>query len=122
MADELFDRNVASEMALGEAIVWGILNPPKYVLSVFSCQKDLKNYRRKISRTKSKPVRDAAEKYLEALRRALEMADDLDVVFAKHMSGNNGKYIVFCANAKHMREMIGKVPERFSRIDTDPHV
>ena len=40
MADELFDGNVASEMTLGEAIVRGILNPPKYVLSVFQYQKD----------------------------------------------------------------------------------
>lgn len=122
MADELFDGNVASEMTLGEAIVRGILNPPKYVLSVFSYQKDLEKYRRKISHTKSKPVRDAAEKYLEALRRALELADGLNVVFEKHMPRNNGKYIVFCANAEHMREMIGKVPEWFSRVDTDPHV
>ena len=41
MADELFDGNVASSMTLGEAIVRGILNPPKYVLSVFQYQKDL---------------------------------------------------------------------------------
>ena len=44
MSDELFDGNVASEMTLGEAIVRGILNPPKYVLSVFSYQKDLEKY------------------------------------------------------------------------------
>ena len=31
MTDELFDGNVASEMTLGEAIVRGILNPPKYI-------------------------------------------------------------------------------------------
>ena len=96
MADELFDGNIASEMTLGEAIVRGILNPPKYVLSVYSYQKDLEKYQRKISRTRSKPVRDAAEKYLDALRRALDMADGLDEVFAKHMASHNGKYIVFC--------------------------
>ena len=38
MSDELFDGNVASEITLGEAIVRGILNPPKYVLSVFFCR------------------------------------------------------------------------------------
>ena len=37
MADELFDGNIASEMSLGEAIVRGILAPPKYVISTFSC-------------------------------------------------------------------------------------
>ena len=36
MADELFDGRIASNMTLGEAIVRGILTPPKYVLSVFS--------------------------------------------------------------------------------------
>ena len=40
MADELFDGNIASEMTLGEAIVRGILNPPKYVMSVFAYQED----------------------------------------------------------------------------------
>jgi superfamily II DNA or RNA helicase len=44
MADELFDGNIASEMTLGEAIVRGILNPPTYVISVYSYQKDLDRY------------------------------------------------------------------------------
>lgn len=39
MSQELFDGCIASEMTLGEAIVRGILAPPKYVLSVFSYQK-----------------------------------------------------------------------------------
>ena len=34
MADELFDGFVASEITLGEAIVRGILSPPKYVISI----------------------------------------------------------------------------------------
>ena len=122
MADELFDGNVASEITLGEAIVRGILSPPKYVLSVYSYQKDLEKYKRKISHARSKPVRDAAEKYLDALRRALEMADGLDEVFARHMDRPCGKYIVFCANAEHMREMIEKVPEWFSKVDPAPHI
>jgi superfamily II DNA or RNA helicase len=36
MTEELFDGNIASEMTLGESIVRGILNPPKYILSIFS--------------------------------------------------------------------------------------
>lgn len=122
MADELFDGNVASEMTLGEAIVKGILNPPKYVLSVFSYQKDLEKYEKRVRATRSKVARDSAEKYLEALRRALEKAEGLDAVFEKHITEKNGKYIVFCANYEHMHEMIKMVPEWFSRIDEKPHV
>ncbi len=122
MADELFDGNIASEITLGEAIVRGILNPPKYVLSVFSYQKDLKKYELRIQKSKSKAAKDAGEKYLEALRRALDKADNINTIFNKHMPDKTGKYIVFCANKEHMDEMIDKAPEWFADIDREPHI
>lgn len=122
MADELFDGNIASEMTLGEAIVRGILNPPKYILSIFSYQNDLEKYEARVRSTKNKTLRETAEKHLEALRRALEKADGVDEIFRKHMSDSSGKYIVFCANYEHMKEMIEKAPEWFSKVDTNPHI
>lgn len=122
MADELFDGCIASEMTLGEAVVRGILHPPKYVLSVFSYQKDIKRYEERIRFAKSRAVREAAGKALEALRRALEKADGMEEVFYKHMPDAAGKYLVFCANYKHMQEMMEKVPEWFGKVDQKPHV
>ena len=122
MADELFDGCIASEMTLGEAVVRGILHPPKYVLSVFSYQKDIKRYEERIRSAKSRGVREAAQKALEALRRALEKADGMDEVFRKHMPDAAGKYLVFCANYSHMQEMMEKVPEWFGKTDQEPHV
>ena len=122
MAVELFDGNIASEMTLGEAIVRGILNAPKYVLSIFSYQKDLEKYQRRVRSAKSKAVRDEAERYLEALRRALEKADGLDEIFSKHITDRHGKYIVFCANYEHLCEMTTLAREWFSKVDTDPHI
>lgn len=122
MAEELFDNNIASEMSLGEAIVKGILNPPKYVLSVFSYKKDLARYKQRVKVARNKIVQDNAEKYLEALRRALEKADGLDVVFDKHMTDRTGKYIVFCADFEHMHEMIERVDDWFYKIDKEPHI
>ena len=122
MADELFDGNVASEMTLGEAIVRGILNPPKYVLSVFQYQKDLDKYAYRVRHAKNKAVRDSGEKYLEALRRALDKADGLPEIFNKHIPNQNGKYIVVCANVEHMDEMVSHVREWFGGIDSTPHV
>ena len=89
MADELFDGNIASEMTLGDAIVRGILNPPKYILSAYSCQKELERYRNRIRNAKSAAVRTEAEKYLDALRRALEKADGLDEIFRKYMTAES---------------------------------
>ncbi len=122
MADELFDGSVASQMTLGEAIVRGILKPPKYVLSVFSYQKDLKQYEARVRSAKGRAAREAAGKALEALRRALEQAQGMDEVFQKHMKEARGKYIVFCSGHKHMEEMMEKVPEWFGKVDPSPKV
>ncbi len=122
MSDELFSGNVASEMTLGEAIVRGILNPPEYVLSVFSYRKDLEKYQKRVRTAKSKAVRDEGEKQLEALRRALEKADGIEEIFYKYMKHKAGKYIVFCANYEHMTEMMEKAPKWFGKIDHSPHI
>ena len=122
MADELFDGNIVSEMTLGEAIVRGILNPPKYVLSIFSYKESLVKYEIKVKNTRNKAVRDKAEQYLEALRRALDKAQGLDVIFHKHMTDKTGKYIVFCSNFESMQDAMGKVDDWFHFVDHDPHI
>lgn len=122
MAEELFDGNVASKMTLGEAIARGILTPPKYVLSIFSYQKELEKYRQRAAKLRNKTVRNSAEKYLEALRRTLDKAEGLPEIFKKHMTDRNGKYIVFCANQRHMSEMAELAPKWFEEIDANPHI
>ena len=122
MADELFGGNVASRMTLGEAIALGILGAPRYVLSAYRLDKDLRKYARKVRTAKNKVVREEAEKYYEALRRTLEKADGLDKVFEKNIPDRTGKYIVFCSDYEHLTEMTEKVPEWFGRIDKEPHI
>lgn len=121
MAQELFDGNIASQMSLGEAIVRGILSPPKYVLSMYYYQNTLEKYERRVKKTKSKVARDNAEKCLDELRRTLEKSEGLDVIFKKHMTNPHGKYIVFCSNKEHMDQMM-KHKEWFSKVDKEPHM
>ena len=122
MADELFEGNVASEMTLGEAIVRGILAAPKYVMAAFIYNNELERIRRRIDRAGNPAVRDAAERYYEALRRALEKADGLDEIFNKHMEERTGKYLVFTSNYEAMREAMSHVSEWFGKVDAHPHV
>ena len=117
MAEELFDGHIASEMTLGEAIVRGILPAPKYVTTVFRYQNELAKYQARVDSLRSPGVQDANQKYLEALRRALEQADGLDRVFAKHITETRGKYIVFCSGKEHMDEMASHVPEWFADVN-----
>ena len=122
MAAELFDGNIASEMTLGEAIVRGILNPPKYIMSVYSYRDELEKYEQKIGRSHNKRLRDEAGEYLEKLRRALEKADGLDEVFHKHMTEKTGKYIIFCSNFEAMQECMSLSSEWFAKVDKNPKI
>ncbi len=148
MAGELFDGNIASELTLGAAVACGILPEPRYVLSVYNYQKELQRYEARVCQTKNKAVQDAAGRELEALRRALEKADGLVDVFARHMaaeeklpsqesSGNAGgaispkvpggqkdcgRYLVFCANYDHLLEMRALATAWFAKVDPAPHI
>ena len=122
MAWELFGGNVASRLTLGAAIVQGILPAPKYVLSVYSYQRELRRYEARVRQTKKKMVRDKAEQELQALRRTLEKAEGLSEVFAKHMGSKTEKYIVFCASYEHLLEMRELAPEWFANVDPAPHI
>ena len=122
MADELFDGHIASEMTLGEAIARNILKPPKYILSVYSFQKDIERYEGRVAKLRDPVRRDRAMDLLKTLRRNLEESDGLDAVFARHMPDRNGRYIVFCSSMSHMNRMISYVPEWFSSVDPNPHI
>ena len=119
MTEELFDSRVASNMTLGEAVVRGILPAPKYVTTVYQYQKALAKYQARVDNLRTPGIQDVNQKYLDALRRALEQADGLDKVFAHHITNKSGKYIVFCANKEHMDEMVSHVPEWFAGVNPD---
>ena len=119
MAEELFDGRVASNMTLGEAVVRGILPAPKYVTTVYQYQKALAKYQARVDNLHSAGIQDVNQKYLDALRRALEQADGLDKVFEHHITNKSGKYIVFCANKEHMDEMVSHVPEWFAKVNAE---
>lgn len=122
MAEELFDGCIASEMTLGEAIVKHILPAPTYVMSVYSCQQELKKWEKRVSSLENEGLRSANEELLQKLRRAVEQADGLDRVFARHMKKASGKYIVFCSGKEHMEEMKSHAGDWFSLVDQNPHI
>ena len=113
MAEELFDGHIAIDMTLGEAVVRSILPTPKYVTTVYQYQKTLAKYQVRVDNLRAPGIQDANQKYLDALRRAL------DRVFAYHITNKSGKYIVFCANKEHMDEMVSHVPEWFAGVNPD---
>ena len=97
IAEELFDSRVASNMTLGEAVVMGILPAPKYVTTVYQYQKALAKYQARVDNLRAPGIQDVNQKYLDALRRALEQADGLDKVFADFKTDTGDRLkLLFC--------------------------
>ena len=71
-------------MTLGEAVVRGILPAPKYVTTVYQYQKTLAKYQARVDNLRTPGIQDVNQKYLDALRRALEQAGAGQIrIFAK---------------------------------------
>ena len=122
MAEELFHGCIASKMTLGEAVAGGILPAPRYVVSMYSYQKELVRLEGRIKNGRDFSLRRQNEELLKKLRRSLEQADGLDAVFGKHMENKAGKYIVFCSGKSHMEEMVSRAGGWFCRVDGKPHI
>ena len=88
-----FHRCVAGETTWGEAIDRGILPAPMYVTTVYRYQKDLERYQRRVISLRTKNMLDKNQAILDELRRSLEKADDLEKIFARHITERSGKCI-----------------------------
>ena len=122
MAEELFEGCVASKMTLGEAVATKILPAPRYVVSMYSYQKELERIAERVKNGRDSYLRRQNEELLEKLRRSLERADGLEKVFERHIRNRQGKYIVFCSGKNHMEEMISHVREWFCLVDRKPRI
>ena len=105
MASELFDRNLAVEMTLGEAVQRKILPTPIYVPVWYDVDGTMDRYQKDISRVPKSQERRELEDKLEQLKRRLENSYGADDIFQKHMPHAHGKYIVFCRSKEHLEEM-----------------
>ena len=70
MAEEIFNGKIASEMTLGEAIAREILPEPKYVIAMYSYQKQLEQLKKRIQTLSNQGLVTENQKLLEQLRRA----------------------------------------------------
>ena len=121
MAMELFDGCIADQITLPEAIARGILPAPKYVISIYSYEKELHMIERRMKQG-GQVAQHEAQRYYEQLRRALDKAPNFGQLFKKHMPNAHGKYIVFCANIEHLRSMAARAKQDFALVDAEPHL
>lgn len=121
MADELFDGNVASSMSLDEAWLLGILPKPVYVTALYEAPKELEDMRVRIDDVRDEKKHGKLMRKYEKLRRALQEADGIDEVFAKHLGKRDAKIIVFCPNQGKLEELALLRRDWFKRVNPEIH-
>lgn len=117
MSDELFDGNVVFNMDLTEAVARGILIFPTYVNGIYKIDDDLKRYENEIEKITNNERREKLKEKIELGKRQLQNSLKLENLFFEHMKKRNGKYIVFCKDKNHMKEMINESKKWFSKVN-----
>lgn len=122
MADEFFRGNVASELSLEEALLAGVIPMPKYVTALYDAPSELGEMLGRIDGIDDGPMRGKLLKRYEGLRRALDLAGNVDEVFRRHIDRPDAKIVVFCRNAEHLEQMAALSSKWFGGVNPDIHV
>jgi superfamily II DNA or RNA helicase len=106
MSDELFKGFIAVNSNLTDAIVRGILPMPKYVTALYTFDEEVESLQAKIANSSNdEDSKKALLKEVEVLKNNLHMSKGIPEILKKHISGIGGKYIVFCKDKAHLKEM-----------------
>lgn len=110
MSEEIFYGNKACDISLAEAIVREIVKMPIYVSGLFSFEEEFLNMENKIENSKkTESEKDNLKRELSAAKKQLEKSSGVPEIIKRHIKNYNGKYIVFCQNTVHLKEMINVV-------------
>ena len=121
MASELFDRNLAVEMTLGDAVGEKILPLPKLVCAWYDIDGKMIQYEHDIAAVSDLKERKELKERLKQMKRRLHDAYGVKDVFEKNMPHDHGKFIVFCRDREHLEEMKAVMPQWLSRVNKKIH-
>lgn len=121
MAQELFFGNVAWKMSFEEAWVRGILPFPIYVCALYDSASTLGDLIARIDEIREERRRSSLKRQYEKLRRAVDLADGLDIVFEKHLTKKSSKIVVFCSGVRHVEELCLLGRTWFKRVNENIH-
>ena len=108
--DELFEGNCISDMPLSTCIAKKIVPLPKYVGALYTWDNELEVLRKKIEKaTNSKEEKKEYYKKINAMRSQIEKSYGMPIILNKHIKDREGKYITFCKNKRHLKEIMETV-------------
>ena len=115
MAEELFNNCIANEISLADAILNRILPLPRYIAGLYTYDNEVNAITTKIQNSRNTDEEKA--KLLEEvaiMKKNLDKSKGISSIFKKYINQDKGKYIAFCRNINHLRQMKSCLVEWFS--------
>lgn len=115
MAEELFNGCIAKEIGLADAILNRILPLPRYIAGLYTYDYEVNAITKKIQNSHN--TDEEKEKLLEEvaiMKKNLDKSKGISSILKKYINQDKGKYIAFCRNINHLRQMKSCLVEWFS--------
>lgn len=121
MSEEIFEGNISSKMSLAQAIARGILPVPIYINCIYSFKEDIEKIQKKIDKCLDIKAKTTLQNRLDKAKEQLENVVGLEDIFYKYFP-KSGKFVVFCKDKQHMRQMQEEAKKWFSKINKNINI
>lgn len=109
-AESIFQNNVVSTLSLATAIQQGILPVPEYYTAIYSYEKIIQQYERKISTIKEKSKRIELTNKVNEIKKQILSSVNSEEILLQHLSTHkNGRFIIFNDDISSSTENVEKI-------------
>lgn len=130
MGEEIFNGSIVQGPNLAEAIARGILPKPKYILGLYSYDQILGDLASAIEKCPNKKTKSEIKKLYELAKRETLNTTGLQDLILRNISDaektegknyRNGKYIAYCSDTDHAKEVLERLPKLLTHVNSDVH-
>lgn len=120
IAEELFDGSIASEIGLADAILNRTLPLPRYIAGLYSYSSEVSAINKKIMQSyNSEEEKEKLLEEVKVLKSSLDKSNGISDIFKKYIECDKGKFVAFCRNVNHLRQMKSCLEKWFAEAEID---
>lgn len=106
VVETLFDNNAIGELSLSAAIARKVLPCPHYITAIYRIDDEFEKLKKRIEdSTNSKDEKKEFYRKMQEMKAHFEKSYGIPLILNKYIKVQNGRYLVFCKNKKHLNAM-----------------
>lgn len=106
VVETLFDNNAIGELPLSTAIARKVLPCPHYITAIYRLDDEFEKLKKKVeSSTNTKAEKKEFYKKMQEMKLHFEKSYGVPLILNKYIKVQNGRYLVFCKDKKHLAAM-----------------